>query len=163
AGRTFVLTGTLAGMTREAAQEALVARGAKVSGRVSKKTSYLVAGADARSELEKGGAPGGTGIGEEEARRRRAEGRSRGGRAAGRGGGGRGTQCTSAAARAALTSSRSCRPAGWPASRRRPERRRPERRRRPHPRRPEQPGPAASGRRASGRASRPWRPSSGHR
>jgi DNA ligase (NAD+) len=53
AGRTFVLTGTLAGLTREQAQEALVARGAKVSASVSKKTSYVVAGADAGSKLAK--------------------------------------------------------------------------------------------------------------
>ena len=53
AGRTFVITGTLAGMTREAAQEALLARGAKVSGSVSKKTSFLVAGAEAGSKLGK--------------------------------------------------------------------------------------------------------------
>ncbi|HKD54752.1 MAG TPA: NAD-dependent DNA ligase LigA [Steroidobacteraceae bacterium] len=53
AGRTFVITGTLAGLTREAAQEALVARGAKVSASVSKKTSYLVAGSDPGSKLAK--------------------------------------------------------------------------------------------------------------
>jgi DNA ligase (NAD+) len=53
AGRTFVLTGTLSGMTREEAQQALVARGAKVSGSVSKKTSYVVAGSDAGSKLVK--------------------------------------------------------------------------------------------------------------
>jgi len=51
AGRTFVITGTLAGMTREQVQEALVARGAKVSASVSKKTSYLIAGSDAGSKL----------------------------------------------------------------------------------------------------------------
>jgi len=69
AGRTFVLTGTLAGMTREAAQEALIARGAKVSASVSKKTSFLVAGADAGSKLEKARALGVTVIDEEELRR----------------------------------------------------------------------------------------------
>jgi DNA ligase (NAD+) len=53
AGRTFVLTGTLSGMTREQAQEALSARGAKVSASVSKKTSYVVAGSDAGSKLER--------------------------------------------------------------------------------------------------------------
>jgi DNA ligase (NAD+) len=53
AGKTFVLTGTLATLTREQAQEALVARGAKVSASVSKKTSYLVAGAEAGSKLAK--------------------------------------------------------------------------------------------------------------
>jgi DNA ligase (NAD+) len=51
AGRTFVITGTLEAMTREQAQEALVARGAKVAGSVSKKTSYVVAGSDAGSKL----------------------------------------------------------------------------------------------------------------
>jgi DNA ligase (NAD+) len=51
AGRTFVLTGTLSHMTREQAQEALSARGAKVSGSVSKKTSFVVAGSDAGSKL----------------------------------------------------------------------------------------------------------------
>jgi DNA ligase (NAD+) len=50
-GRTFVLTGTLESMSREQAQEALEARGAKVSGSVSKKTAYLVAGSDAGSKL----------------------------------------------------------------------------------------------------------------
>jgi DNA ligase (NAD+) len=53
AGRTFVLTGTLEHMTREQAQEALVARGAKVSGSVSKKTSFVVAGIEAGSKLER--------------------------------------------------------------------------------------------------------------
>jgi DNA ligase (NAD+) len=53
AGRTFVLTGTLEGLTREAAQEALAARGAKVSASVSKKTSYVVAGAEAGAKLTK--------------------------------------------------------------------------------------------------------------
>ena len=53
AGRTFVITGTLEGMTREEAQEALIARGAKVAGSVSKKTSYLVAGSDAGAKLSK--------------------------------------------------------------------------------------------------------------
>jgi DNA ligase (NAD+) len=52
-GLTFVITGTLAGMTREGAQEALIALGAKVSGSVSKKTSYLIAGADAGSKRAK--------------------------------------------------------------------------------------------------------------
>lgn len=58
AGRTFVLTGTLQSLTREAAQEALLARGAKVAGSVSKKTSYVVAGADAGSKLARAQALG---------------------------------------------------------------------------------------------------------
>jgi len=52
-GRTFVLTGTLAAMTREEAQEALIARGAKVSASVSKKTGFVVAGSEAGSKLTK--------------------------------------------------------------------------------------------------------------
>jgi DNA ligase (NAD+) len=51
AGSTFVLTGTLTSMTRDEAEEALVARGAKVAGSVSKKTSYVVAGSEAGSKL----------------------------------------------------------------------------------------------------------------
>jgi len=51
AGRSFVLTGTLTSMTREEAEEALTARGARVSGSVSKKTSYVVAGSEAGSKL----------------------------------------------------------------------------------------------------------------
>jgi DNA ligase (NAD+) len=53
AGRTFVLTGALSTMTRDEAAEAIAARGGKVSGSVSGKTSYLVAGADPGSKLEK--------------------------------------------------------------------------------------------------------------
>ena len=52
-GKTVVLTGTLAAMSREQATEELERLGAKVSGSVSKKTSYLVFGADAGSKLEK--------------------------------------------------------------------------------------------------------------
>jgi DNA ligase (NAD+) len=54
AGKVFVLTGTLASLTREQAQEALERLGARVAGSVSKKTTYLVAGADAGGKLEKG-------------------------------------------------------------------------------------------------------------
>ncbi len=53
AGKVFVLTGTLSAMTREQAAEALEALGARVSGSVSKKTSFLVAGAEAGSKLER--------------------------------------------------------------------------------------------------------------
>ena len=55
AGLTFVLTGSLtqSGMTRDEAGAALKARGAKVSGSVSKKTSYVVAGEAAGSKYDK--------------------------------------------------------------------------------------------------------------
>jgi DNA ligase (NAD+) len=53
AGKTFVLTGTLESLTREAAEEAIVQRGGKVTGSVSKKTNYVVAGADAGSKLKR--------------------------------------------------------------------------------------------------------------
>lgn len=52
-GKTFVLTGTMASMSREEATETLERLGAKVSGSVSKKTSYVVFGSDAGSKLEK--------------------------------------------------------------------------------------------------------------
>jgi DNA ligase (NAD+) len=47
------LTGTLATLTRESAKEQLEAAGAKVAGSVSKKTDFLIAGADAGSKLAK--------------------------------------------------------------------------------------------------------------
>jgi DNA ligase (NAD+) len=53
AGLTFVLTGTLPTLTREQAREKIESAGGKVSGSVSKKTSYVVAGEDAGSKLEK--------------------------------------------------------------------------------------------------------------
>ena len=53
AGKTVVLTGTLPTMGRDEAKELLEAAGAKVSGSVSKKTSYVVAGAEAGSKLAK--------------------------------------------------------------------------------------------------------------
>jgi DNA ligase (NAD+) len=53
AGKTFVLTGTLQALTREAAEEAIVQLGGKVSGSVSKKTHYVVLGSDAGSKLKK--------------------------------------------------------------------------------------------------------------
>jgi DNA ligase (NAD+) len=53
AGSTFVLTGTLPGLTREEATALIEAAGGKVSGSVSKKTSYVLAGEEAGSKLEK--------------------------------------------------------------------------------------------------------------
>ena len=50
---TFVLTGTLPTLTREQAKEMLEAAGAKVAGSVSKKTTAVIAGAEAGSKLEK--------------------------------------------------------------------------------------------------------------
>jgi DNA ligase (NAD+) len=52
-GKTFVLTGTLPNLSRDQAAAMIEAQGGKVSGSVSKKTHYLVAGADAGSKLAK--------------------------------------------------------------------------------------------------------------
>ena len=53
AGKTFVLTGTLQKYTRDAAKKMIEDAGGKVTGSVSKKTDYVVAGADAGSKLDK--------------------------------------------------------------------------------------------------------------
>ena len=53
AGKTFVLTGTLQTMTRDEAGDKIKARGGKTSSSVSKKTSYVVAGENAGSKLDK--------------------------------------------------------------------------------------------------------------
>jgi len=52
-GKTFVLTGTLPTYTRSEASEIIKSFGGKVSGSVSKKTDYVLAGEDAGSKLDK--------------------------------------------------------------------------------------------------------------
>ena len=52
-GKTFVLTGTLENFTRDEASEIIEKLGGKTSGSVSKKTSYVLAGEDAGSKLDK--------------------------------------------------------------------------------------------------------------
>ena len=57
-GLTVVVNGTLNGYTRDGAKEAIISRGGKASGSVSKKTHFVVAGANAGSKLDKAQALG---------------------------------------------------------------------------------------------------------
>jgi DNA ligase (NAD+) len=58
AGKTFVLTGTLPSLSREEATSLIEEKGGKVTGSVSKKTNYVIAGAEAGSKLDKASALG---------------------------------------------------------------------------------------------------------
>lgn len=64
AGKTFVLTGTLPTLSRDKAKDMILSLGGKVSGSVSKKTDYVLAGEAAGSKLEKAQALGVTVIDE---------------------------------------------------------------------------------------------------
>jgi DNA ligase (NAD+) len=74
AGKTFVLTGTLPTLTRDEASAKIEAAGGKVTGSVSKKTSYVLAGEEAGSKLEKARALGVAVIDEAEFKRLLGEG-----------------------------------------------------------------------------------------
>jgi len=64
--KSFVLTGTLAGMTRDEARAAIEAKGHKVAASVSKRTDFVVAGEDAGAKLDKARALGVRILGEKE-------------------------------------------------------------------------------------------------
>ena len=66
AGKTFVLTGTLPHLTRDEAKKMIEDAGGRVSGSVSKKTDFVVAGDDAGSKLDKAKELGVKVIGEKE-------------------------------------------------------------------------------------------------
>jgi len=66
AGKTFVITGTLANYSRDAAKKLIEDAGGKVTGSVSKKTDYVVAGDDPGSKLDKAKELGVKVVGEKE-------------------------------------------------------------------------------------------------